>query len=119
MKKVGKEERFLLSIQLIFMQRLKGFSRTSRYRSKFNRRCDNRLCSAGRGTGWEYWKTSYPSSGLPESVPALTLDRKCGSAQQAIDSALKVVAGAYDVAIAGGVEMMSVVPMKLNRMGKR
>ena len=59
------------------------------------------------------------AAGLPESVPALTLDRKCGSAQQAIDSAAQgIIAGAYDVAIAGGVEMMSVVPMKLNRMGK-
>lgn len=59
------------------------------------------------------------AAGLPESVPALTLDRKCGSAQQAIDSAAQgIIAGAYDVAIAGGVEMMSVVPMKMNRMGK-
>ena len=38
---------------------------------------------------------------------------------QAIDSAAQgIIAGAYDVAIAGGVEMMSVVPMKMNRMGK-
>ena len=59
------------------------------------------------------------AAGLPESVPALTLDRKCGSAQQAIDSAAQgIIAGAYDVAIAGGVEMMSLVPMKMNRMGK-
>ena len=59
------------------------------------------------------------AAGLPESVPALTLDRKCGSAQQAIDSAAQgIISGAYDVAIAGGVEMMSVVPMKMNRMGK-
>ena len=42
------------------------------------------------------------AAGLPESVPALTLDRKCGSAQQAIDSAAQgIIAGAYDVAIAG------------------
>ena len=59
------------------------------------------------------------AAGLPESVPALTLDRKCGSAQQAIDSAAQgIIAGAYDVVIAGGVEMMSLVPMKMNRMGK-
>jgi acetyl-CoA acyltransferase len=56
---------------------------------------------------------------FPEKVPAVTLDRKCGSAQQAVDFAAQgVIAGAYDVVIAGGVEMMSLVPMRVNRMGK-
>ena len=59
------------------------------------------------------------AAGFPEHVPGVTLDRKCGSAQQAIDfAAWGVIAGAYDAAIAGGVEMMSVVPMRSNRMGK-
>ena len=59
------------------------------------------------------------AAGLPESIPAVTLDRKCGSAQQAMDFAAQgVIAGAYDVVIAGGVEMMSLVPMRVNRMGK-
>ena len=59
------------------------------------------------------------AAGFPESVPAVTLDRKCGSAQQAIDFAAQgVIAGAYDVVIAGGVEMMGLVPMRINRMGK-
>lgn len=59
------------------------------------------------------------AAGFPESVPAVTLDRKCGSAQQAVDFAAQgVIAGAYDVVIAGGVEMMSVVPMRANRLGK-
>jgi len=59
------------------------------------------------------------AAGFPESVPAVTLDRKCGSAQQALDFAAQgIIAGAYDVVIAGGVEMMSVVPMRINRMGK-
>jgi acetyl-CoA acetyltransferase family protein len=59
------------------------------------------------------------AAGLPESVAAVTLDRKCGSAQQALDFAAQgVIAGAYDVVIAGGVEMMSVVPMRANRLGK-
>ncbi|OFX00844.1 MAG: acetyl-CoA acetyltransferase [Alphaproteobacteria bacterium RIFCSPHIGHO2_12_FULL_63_12] len=59
------------------------------------------------------------AAGLPETVPAVTLDRKCGSAQQAIDFAAQgVIAGAYDVVIAGGVEMMSLVPMRSNRLGK-
>ena len=59
------------------------------------------------------------AAGFPESVPAVTIDRKCGSSQQALDFAAQgVVAGAYDVVVAGGVEMMSVVPMRINRMGK-
>lgn len=59
------------------------------------------------------------AAGLPETVPAVTLDRKCGSAQQAIDFAAQgVIAGAYDIVIAGGVEMMSLVPMRSNRLGK-
>jgi acetyl-CoA acyltransferase len=59
------------------------------------------------------------AAGFPEKVPAVTLDRKCGSAQQAVDFAAQgLIAGAYDVVIAGGVEMMSLVPMRVNRMGK-
>ncbi len=59
------------------------------------------------------------AAGFPESVPAVTLDRKCGSSQQAIDFAAQgIIAGAYDVVVAGGVEMMSLVPMRANRLGK-
>lgn len=59
------------------------------------------------------------AAGLPESLPAVTLDRKCGSAQQSMDFAAQgIIAGAYDMVVAGGVEMMSLVPMKSNRMGK-
>jgi len=59
------------------------------------------------------------AAGFPEAVPAVTLDRKCGSAQQAFDFAAQgVIAGAYDVVVAGGVEMMSLVPMRANRMSK-
>jgi len=59
------------------------------------------------------------AAGFPESVPAVTLDRKCGSAQQAMDFAAQgVIAGAYDLVIAGGVEMMGLVPMRANRLGK-
>ena len=59
------------------------------------------------------------AANMPESVPAVTLDRKCGSAQQAIDFAAQgIIAGAYDVVIAGGVEMMSRLPMKANRIGR-
>jgi len=59
------------------------------------------------------------AAGFPECVPAVTLDRKCGSAQQAVDFAAQgVIAGACDLVLAGGVEMMSRVPMRANRMGK-
>ena len=51
-------------------------------------------------------------AGFPETVPGTTVDRQCGSSQQAISFAAQgVIAGAYDVVIAGGVESMSRVPM--------
>jgi acetyl-CoA acyltransferase len=59
------------------------------------------------------------AAGWPEKVPAVTLDRKCGSFQQAVHFAAQAVAsGAMDVVVAGGVEMMSRIPMKLNRMDR-
>jgi len=52
------------------------------------------------------------AAGFPESVPGTTVDRQCGSAQQAIHFAAQaVIAGAMDVAIGGGVESMSRVPI--------
>ena len=52
------------------------------------------------------------AAGLPESVPAVTVDRQCGSSQQAIHFAAQgVIAGAYDVVIASGVESMSRIPI--------
>jgi acetyl-CoA acyltransferase len=52
------------------------------------------------------------AAGLPESVPATTVDRQCGSSQQALHFAAQgVISGAYDVAIASGVESMSHVPI--------
>jgi acetyl-CoA acetyltransferase len=52
------------------------------------------------------------AAGWPESVPATTVDRQCGSSQQAVHfAAAGVVSGQYDVAVAGGVESMSRVPM--------
>ncbi|WP_029429794.1 thiolase family protein [Blastococcus sp. URHD0036] len=52
------------------------------------------------------------AAGWPESVPSVTIERKCGSGQQALDFAVQgVVAGAYDIAVAAGVESMSRVPM--------
>ncbi|MCX5044938.1 thiolase family protein [Aldersonia sp. NBC_00410] len=58
------------------------------------------------------------AAGLPESVPATTVDRQCGSSQQAIHFAAQgVIAGAYDVVIAAGVESMSRVPMGASAVG--
>ncbi|KAK0355322.1 hypothetical protein LTR94_009067 [Friedmanniomyces endolithicus] len=52
------------------------------------------------------------ASGLPESVPAVTIDRQCGSSQQAIQFAAQaVMSGTQDVVIAAGVESMTRVPM--------
>lgn len=52
------------------------------------------------------------AAGWPESVPATTVDRQCGSSQQAATfAAAGVIAGHYDIAVAGGVESMSRVPM--------
>ncbi len=52
------------------------------------------------------------AAGWPETVPGTTLDRQCGSSQQAAHfAAAGVISGQYDVAVAGGVEVMSRVPM--------
>ena len=52
------------------------------------------------------------AAGWPESVPATTIDRQCGSSQQSMHFAAQgVMAGAYDIVVASGVEAMSRVPM--------
>ncbi|MGW0950111.1 thiolase family protein [Streptomyces sp. NPDC002623] len=57
-------------------------------------------------------RTALLAAGFPESVPATTVDRQCGSSQQAGHFAAQgVMAGAYDIVIACGVESMSRVPM--------
>ncbi|MCF2533874.1 thiolase family protein [Yinghuangia soli] len=56
------------------------------------------------------------AAGWPESVPGMTIDRQCGSSQQAVhQAAAGVISGQYDVAVAGGVELMSVVPLGSSR----
>jgi acetyl-CoA acyltransferase len=58
------------------------------------------------------------AAGFDESVPATTIDRQCGSSQQAAHFAAQgVMAGAYDIVIAGGVESMSRVPLGSSRTG--
>lgn len=58
------------------------------------------------------------AAGFDESVPATTIDRQCGSSQQAAHFAAQgVMAGAYDIVIAAGVESMSRVPLGSSRQG--
>lgn len=58
------------------------------------------------------------AAGFPESVPGTTVDRQCGSSQQAIHFAAQgVISGAYDIVIAGGVESMTRIPMGSNAQG--
>ncbi|MFN2594401.1 MAG: acetyl-CoA C-acyltransferase [Actinomycetota bacterium] len=57
-------------------------------------------------------RNAWLATGLPEEVPATTVDRQCGSSQQAAHFAAQgVLSGAYEVAIACGVESMTRVPM--------
>jgi acetyl-CoA acyltransferase len=58
------------------------------------------------------------AAGFPEHVPAVTVERKCGSSQQAIHfAAAGIATGEYDVVVVAGVESMSRVPMGSNRLG--
>ncbi len=57
-------------------------------------------------------RTGWLSAGLPESVPGTTVDRQCGSSQQAVSfAAYGILAGQQDLVLAGGVEVMSLVPI--------
>src|SRR5437660_626286 len=57
-------------------------------------------------------RTSALAAGLPETVPGVTLDRQCGSAQQAVHFAAQaVMSGTQDLVVAGGVQNMSTYPI--------
>jgi acetyl-CoA acyltransferase len=57
-------------------------------------------------------RTAVLTAGWPDTVPGVTVDRQCGSSQQSVHfAAAGVVAGHYDVVVAGGVESMSRTPM--------
>lgn len=61
-------------------------------------------------------RSAVLAAGWPESVPGVTIDRQCGSSQQAVhQAAAGVVSGQYDVAVAGGVEIMSAIPLGSTR----
>jgi acetyl-CoA acetyltransferase family protein len=63
-------------------------------------------------------RSAILAAGWPEEVPGTTVDRQCGSSQQAVHFAAQgVMAGAYDVVVAAGIECMSTVPMFSNAVG--
>ncbi len=62
-------------------------------------------------------RQAWLSAGLPESVPGVTIDRQCGSSQQAVHFAAQgVLSGTQDLVVAAGIESMSQVPMGSNIM---
>src|SRR5512145_1011210 len=64
------------------------------------------------GQAGDIARTCWLAAGLPEHVPGTTVDRQCGSAQQAIHFAAQaVMAGVSDVVVAGGVQQMSMIPI--------
>jgi len=68
--------------------------------------------------GCNVTRNAWVAAGLPPHVPATTVDRQCGSSQQAMHFAAQgVMAGAYDIAIACGVESMTRTPMSSNARG--
>ena len=57
-------------------------------------------------------RTAWLAAGFPEEVPGVTIDRQCGSSQQAVHFAAQaVMSGTMDVVIAGGVQNMSLIPI--------
>src|SRR5437773_8051436 len=70
--------------------------------------------------GCNVTRNGWVAAGLPWRVPATSVDRQCGSSQQAVHFvAASVMAGLYDIAIACGVESMSNAPMASNARGGR
>ncbi len=69
------------------------------------------LDSIGPNAG-DVARTCWLAAGLPEAVPGVTIDRQCGSGQQAISfAAMAAMAGVHDLVVAGGVQNMSIVPI--------
>jgi acetyl-CoA acyltransferase len=70
--------------------------------------CVMQVGSQGLNVG----RNAVLAAGFPESVPATTVDRQCGSSQQSAHFAAQgVIAGAYDIVVAAGVEVMTTTPM--------
>ena len=65
------------------------------------------------GQAGDIARTCWLAAGLPENVPGTTIDRQCGSSQQAIHFAAQaIMAGVQDVVVAGGVQQMSRIPLQ-------
>lgn len=57
-------------------------------------------------------RTAWLAAGLPEEVPGVTIDRQCGSSQQAVHFAAQgVMSGTQDLVVAGGTQNMSMIPI--------
>jgi acetyl-CoA acyltransferase len=68
---------------------------------------------------WNIGRNAVLAAGWPESVPGTTLDRQCGSSQQAVHfAAAAVLSGQADLVVAGGVESMTRVPMGSSAQGR-
>src|SRR3954470_4463394 len=69
-------------------------------------------CDAIGPQAGDIGRSCWLAAGLPEEVPGVTIDRQCGSSQQAVPFAAHAVAsGTADVVVAGGVQNMSMVPI--------
>ena len=65
-------------------------------------------------------RTCWLAAGLPEAIPGVTIDRQCGSAQQAVHfGAQAIMAGVNDVIVAGGVQNMSMIPIGSSMLAAR
>ena len=65
-------------------------------------------------------RTAWLAAGLPEAIPGTTVDRQCGSGQQAVSfAAMGVMAGLQDLVVAGGVQHMSMIPIATARAAAR
>ena len=65
-------------------------------------------------------RTAWLAAGLPESVPGVTIDRQCGSSQQAVQFAAQAVASGYaDLVVAAGLQSMSNIPMSASRVAAK
>ncbi len=75
------------------------------------------VSQAGEQT-WDVARNAVLAAGWPETVTGVTVDRQCGSSQQSVHfAAAGLIAGQYDVVVAGGVESMSRVPMGFSAQG--
>ena len=95
-----------------------GAGRANRARPRDGRRRHRRLRQADQRAVAQHRADRGARGRFAETVPATTVDRQCGSSQQAAHFAAQgVLAGAYDIVVAGGVESMSRVPMLSSLLG--